>query len=85
MQYKRIVDERVPNANLYQLLAYTTALDLPGGMLIYAKGEAEPIQYEVKNSGKRLDVAALDLDGPLSDVLDRVGVLAEKVRSLCAV
>ena len=85
VKYKRIVDERVPNADLYQLLAYTTALDLPGGMLIYAKGEAEPIQYEVKNSGKRLDVAALDLDGPLSDVLDRVGVLAEKVRSLCAV
>ena len=85
VKYKRIVDERVPNADLYQLLAYTTALDLPGGMLIYAKGEAEPMQYEVRYSGKRLHVAALDLDGPLSDVLDRVGVLAEKVRGLCAV
>ena len=39
-KYKRIRDEHVPNADLYQLLAYTTALDLPGGLLIYAQGEA---------------------------------------------
>ena len=31
---------RVPNADVYQLLAYV-ALDLPGGMLVYAEGEAE--------------------------------------------
>ena len=30
----------MPNADLYQLLAYTTALNLPGGLLVYAKGEA---------------------------------------------
>ena len=40
------VNERVPNADLYQLLAYATALDLPGGMLIYAEGEAEPVVHE---------------------------------------
>ena len=41
-KYKYIRDGNVPNADLYQLLAYVTALDLPGGMLIYAKGEREP-------------------------------------------
>ena len=29
VKYKRIVDDRVPNADLYQLLAYATAEDLP--------------------------------------------------------
>ena len=42
----RIVGEsNVPNADLYQLLAYATALDLPGGLLIYAKGERPPDSY----------------------------------------
>ena len=35
-KYKRTKDERVPNADLYQMLAYATALDLPGGLLVYA-------------------------------------------------
>ena len=51
------------------MLAYVTALDLPGGMLIYAKGEAEPVMHEVRHSGKRLEVVALDLSGSLEDVL----------------
>ena len=39
-KYKRADDGHVPNADLYQLLAYATALDLPGGLLAYAQGEA---------------------------------------------
>ena len=81
-KYKRIEDERAPNADLYQLLAYVTALDLPGGMLIYAQGREEPVVHEVRYSGKRLEVAALDLSGSLEQVLDRVGALAGKVRAL---
>ncbi len=80
-KYKRI-DGSVPNADLYQLLAYATALDLPGGLLIYAKGEREPATYTARHSGKRLEVAALDLSGTLDDVLDRVGEVADKVRRL---
>ena len=78
-KYKRMHDRHVPNADLYQLLAYTTALGLPGGMLIYAQGEAEPVVHEVRRSGKRLDVAALDLSGTLEQVLARVESLAERV------
>ena len=81
-KYKRIHDERVPNADLYQMLAYVTALNLPGGMLIYAEGEAEPVVHEVRNSSKRLEVAALDLSGSLDDVLSRVDLLAGRVRGL---
>ena len=81
-KYKRITHASVPNADLYQLLAYATALDLPGGLLIYAQGEAEPPEYRVRNGGKRLEVAALDLSGTLDDALIRVRGLAEKVMAL---
>ena len=37
-KYKRVRVEGVPNADLYQLLAYVTALNLPAGLLIYAQG-----------------------------------------------
>lgn len=82
-KYKNISGERrIPNADLYQLLAYTTALNLPGGMLIYAKGEAAKTTYHIRHSGKRLEVAALDLSGTLDDVLSRVSDLAGEIRKL---
>lgn len=80
-KYKEVVSD-VPNADLYQLLAYTTALDLPGGLLVYAKGEREPATYTIRNSGKRLEVTALDLSGTLEKVLERVRLVAEKVARL---
>ena len=82
VKYKSIDDERVRNSDLYQMLAYVTALDLPGGLLIYAKGEAEAAKYRVRHSGKLLEVNALDLSGTLEYVLQRVRGLAEKVRVL---
>ena len=81
-KYKRIQHENVPNADLYQLLAYVTALNLPGGLLVYAKGEAEPVIHEVRHYGKWLEIAGLDLSGTLDEVLDRVGDLAGRVREL---
>ena len=81
-KYKRIRDESVPNADVYQMLAYVTALDLPGGLLVYAQGEATPRDYVVRHSGKRLEVAALDLSGNLGEVLDRVGSIADKIARL---
>ncbi len=77
-----MTDEYFRNADLYQLLAYVTALDLPGGMLIYAKGEADTATYYVRHSGKRLAVASLDLSGSLDDVLKDVRRLAVRVRVL---
>ena len=81
-KYKRIAEARVPNADLYQLLAYVTALDLPGGLLIYAQGEAEPAAHRVRHAGRRLEVAALDLSGSPADLLARIAALAERVRAL---
>ena len=38
--------------------------------------------YEVRNAGKRLEVAALDLRGTLDEVLGRVEVLAGVIREV---
>lgn len=72
----------VPKPDLYQLLAYATALDLPGGLLIYAGGEADGTSYQVRHAGKRLDVAALNLSGTLGEILERVDGLAAQVQGL---
>ena len=81
-KYKNVTGERAPNADLYQLLAYATALDLPGGLLVYAQGEADSAQYEVRHAGKRLEVTALDLGGSLDEVLASVRRLAQHVHTL---
>ena len=80
-KYKKTVSQRVPNADLYQLLAYTTALDLPSGLLIYAKGEEDPTTHTVRHTFKRLEVIALDLEGDFDAVLADVGQIAKLVRA----
>ena len=83
-KYKRIVDARAPNADLYQILAYVVALDLPGGMLIYAQGEAKPTTHRVRHAGKHLQVVAVDLSGSPAELLDGIRALAERVRAMRA-
>ena len=38
--------------------------------------------HDVRNSGKRLEVAALDLSGSLGEILDRINELADRIRGL---
>ena len=81
-KYKRAKVEGVPNADLYQLLAYTTALDLPDGLLIYAAGEYPAGTHTVTHAGKRLHVVTLDLAGEPATVLSEIERLAHRVRRL---
>ena len=79
-KYKNLTGRRVPNSDLYQMLSYATALDLPGGLLVYAQGEGvDDASYYVRHSGKRLDVASLDLAGSLEGTLMNVRRIAKKV------
>ena len=80
-KYKDLSDNSVDPADLYQMLAYTTALNLPGGTLIYAKGEADPQTYTVNHAGKSLEVVALDLELPLDEVLGQVRTIADRLRA----
>ena len=81
-KYKNITGKPVPNADLYQLLAYATALDLPGGLLIYAKGEASLASYKVLHTDKWLEVAEVDLSKPLKTVLERVDQIGRRIEEL---
>lgn len=82
VKYKKTYDMRVPNADLYQLLAYTTATNLPGGLLIYAAGEEQPGAHIVRFADKHLEVVALDLAGPPEQVREGVRSVAQRIRAM---
>ncbi|MGW6225580.1 McrC family protein [Cellulosimicrobium cellulans] len=70
-------------ANLYQMLAYCTALDLPDGHLIYAHADsAPPLPVRVVHSGPTIHVHALDLALPFPSVLAQLDVLATEVSTI---
>ena len=84
VKYKRISVSGIKHPDIYQLLAYTTATDLSGGLLIYAAGEAEAVQHEVVHLGKQLEVMTLDLQGSPKTVLATIDIVAQRIRDLRA-
>jgi 5-methylcytosine-specific restriction enzyme subunit McrC len=83
-KYKRVNAAGIKHPDLYQLLAYATALELPGGLLVYAAGEAEEVIHEVAATGTRLEVATVDLEGQPEAMLTSIASIAERVRGLRA-
>jgi 5-methylcytosine-specific restriction enzyme subunit McrC len=82
VKYKRVQVAEIEHPDVYQLLAYTIATGLPGGLLIYAADEAAPVEHEVPLAGKRLRVTTLDVRGDPDTVLARVTRLAAQIRQL---
>lgn len=80
VKYKKIKASGVLHPDLYQLLAYSVAADLPGGLLIYAAGEEHAASHEVVHLGKRLDIVTLDLAGEIPEVLAQIEGVATRVR-----
>ena len=78
-KYKRIVPSGWPNADIYQMLAYCTASDLPSGLLVYAAGEEAEARHGIRHAGKTIEVATLDLTGTPDEMLAAVGELASTV------
>ena len=78
-KYKKPDVQGFEHADIYQMLAYCTAADLPSGLLVYAAGESEPGTYKVKHSGKTIEVASLDLRGIPEAILGEVGHLAQRI------
>ena len=78
----RVPSPRYSQRGVCAEAAYTTALDLPGGLLVYAKGEADPAVHQVRHSGKRLEVAVLDLAGEVEEIMASIRCLAQRVRRL---
>jgi hypothetical protein len=81
VKYKALPESRVIHSDLYQLLAYVIACDLPGGLLVYGSGE-EAITHDVERAGKRLEVVSLNLSDPPEQILRGVQSLAGVVRTL---
>ncbi len=69
------------SGDYYQLLAYTTATDLPAGLLIYAQVSGDAPQHEVvvRHAGKRLLTHSLDLTGSTASVEQALRDLAEHI------
>lgn len=80
-KYKRITVKGVKHPDIYQMLSCTTATGLDTGMLIYAKGEAEPVIHDIPMAGRSIEVRALDLSGAPDEILGSVVGLAQVIRS----
>jgi 5-methylcytosine-specific restriction enzyme subunit McrC len=80
VKYKRVNAAGIKHPDLYQLLAYTTAADLPKGLLIYAAGQGDSALHEVVNLGKRLHVVSIDLQGSPQLILAEITRLAGWIR-----
>lgn len=76
-KYKQERPAGYPNADIYQVLAYCTALRLPRGHLVYAKGGAEPARHVVRHGGVEIVCHALDLSAPPAQVLAQIDDLAD--------
>ncbi|MGH2820780.1 MAG: McrC family protein [Actinomycetota bacterium] len=78
-KYKAERPSTFPDADLYQLLAYCTALDLPVGHLVYAKGNELEARHMVRNCGVELVQHALDLSLRPAPLLEQVRDIAERI------
>lgn len=78
-KYKPEKPSGYPDADLYQVLAYCTALNLPHGHLVYARGNAEPKRHIVWSTGIEIVCHALDLTLPPAKLLAQIGDLADEL------
>jgi 5-methylcytosine-specific restriction enzyme subunit McrC len=80
-KYKAEKPDGFPDADLYQMLAYCTALALPCGHLVYAKGNQEPARHNVTNADVEIVCHALDLAQEPRALLAQVASLATAIAS----
>lgn len=78
-KYKAEHPEGFPNADLYQLLAYSTALGLGEGHLVYAKGNGPVTNHTVQGSGTVIHCHALDLALPPAGLLGQIDGIAVRI------
>ncbi len=80
VKYKTLPGSGVIHSDLYQLLSYVIACDLPGGLLVYGSGGGAITHY-VERAGKSLEVVGLDLSSPPEDILQSIEGLARRIRT----
>jgi 5-methylcytosine-specific restriction enzyme subunit McrC len=82
-KYKLTRDGLGRASDYYQLLAYTTVLRVPEGILIYADADNEPpdVLVEVTNSDKRLWTRAISLDCSGREIDQQLKATADWIRA----
>ena len=81
-KYKSEKTSGFPNADMYQLLAYSTVLGLPVGHLVYARGNEPKQVHKLKGSGTIINEHALDLQLPPDALLESVQQLAGRIADM---
>lgn len=71
-------------SDLYQLLAYTTATQLPRATLVYADGPPSPQTHLVAPPGIHLETRHLDLAEAPSGILAQLGRIARDIEAAAA-
>jgi 5-methylcytosine-specific restriction enzyme subunit McrC len=78
-KYKRLSVAGFKHPDIYQMLAYLTALGLNAGLLVYGAGVGAEPSHEIVD-GKHITVVALDLAKPSVEVLTQIERLALLIR-----
>lgn len=84
-KYKAEKPAGFPNADVYQLLAYCTALGLTEGHLVYAKGNEPIVTHQIPGAGVSIHAHALDLAAVPDALLAQVDELADRLTQRSAV
>lgn len=77
-KYKVTDGTSVPPSDVYQMLAYCTALGLDRGHLVYARAEGVPA-LAVRHGGPTIVVHSIDLSRPPSELLQQVRDLGSRM------
>jgi 5-methylcytosine-specific restriction enzyme subunit McrC len=84
-KYKRLEIDGLPNADVYQALAYAIALRLPMAVLVYPAAEAARGLYLVPHAGVTILVRTVNLSLSTDELLVEVGSLAAELRTVSRV
>lgn len=81
VKYKVAAEARGRSGDYYQLLAYTTAMNLREGVLIYCRrqGDADQSTVTVRNAGTKLVLRSVDLTGSPEQVDHEIAMLADAI------
>lgn len=80
-KYKR-PDSSIPNADVYQMHAYLTALNLPAGLMVYATTDRFLPPFSVVHGGPRIEIRQINLADSLDSIAEQMDHLAETVRAM---
>jgi len=82
VKYKRTQTKGAANADVYQLVSYAVGANLARALVIYAAGEIEPWQYDVRHLDVVLDGVILDPSGEPEEILERVAAIGRRIRAM---